>query len=171
MSDFSLEDCHSWSRVSSVTNEGPAVTHVMVVENFDTLVEEMEIGKFIDSAMFDVGNTKWKLRIYPAGYDEIVNKEFISLFLVNCNDQEYHVRYSIEACGNTANGLHGFRQPQWGWPCFISKEDCLEKVNREFRIKTELSIVKKDENKVISGKGMTKRKASSEPRILNKILR
>ena len=168
MSEFSLEDCDSWSRVSSVTSEGPVVTHVMVVENFDSLVQEMENGKFVDSAEFNIGNTKWKLRIYPAGVDE-VNKD-ISLFLVNCNDQDYHVRYSIEACGKTLNALDEFPgQSEWGWPCFITKEDYWEKVKKEFHIKTEVAIVKKDENKVISGKGMMKTKASNEPKILKKI--
>jgi len=170
MSEFSLEDCDSWSRVSSVATAGPVVTHVMVVEDFDILAEEMEIGKFVESAKFDVGNTKWTLRVYPAGRSEEY-KGFIAPYLANCNDQDYYVRFRLTACGEEIRGDHFFlKREQWGYPQVISIEDFLNEGKREFHFKAEVAIVKKDENKVISGKGMTKIKASNEPKILNKIL-
>jgi len=146
----------------------------MVVENLDILVQEMDIGKFVESALFDVGSTKWSLRIYPAGLDE-EKKEFIGVYLANLNDEDYHVRYNIEACGiQQRKCLREFKKNSCrGWGKFISKEDCLKKVKKEFHIKAEVAIAKRDEIKVGSGLGMRmmKRNAIDEPEILIKILR
>jgi len=165
MSGFSLEDCDSWSRLSSVTSESPVTTHVFVVENFEDIMKESKIRDSIRSAKFKVEDTKWSIKVFPAGYDD-QTKEFIRIAIKNENDQGYIVRGSIACCGT--NKSFDLDEPirskhQSGWKDFISRKDCLKKlVNKELHVKAEVYIVRKGEKKVVSGKGIIGKKENVE---------
>jgi len=157
--------------VNSVTSESPVTSHVMIVKNFDSLLEEMKVGERVESAEFDVGNTKWMVRVYPAGCNE-KNKGNIGIFLINCNDQEIKTRFNIACAGQQFNYSYSFvsKGSDWGTPQFIKKADFLKKlVKNELHVKVEVAIVKKGENKILSGSGLKKEEANSEPKWFNKI--
>jgi len=157
MSVFSLEDCNSWSVVNSVKSESPVSSHVMIVKNFDSLVKEMEVGKCVQSAKFDVGETKWKVTVYPAGYNE-ENQEYITISLLNCNDKDVKARVKILCAEVQMEFIRTIRKNNgWGSQKFMRKDDCLKKlVNNELQVKVDVSIIKEVENKIISGSGLKK---------------
>jgi len=165
MSGFSLEDCDSWSRLSSVTSESPVTTHVFVVENFEEITKESKIGDSIKSAKFKVEDTEWRIKVYPAGHEE-QSKEFIDIRITNLNDQGHILKGSIACCGRKRTFVDSVRvlsSRSVGWRHFISRRECLnDLVNKELHIKAEVFIVRKGEKKVVSGKGMIEKKENVE---------
>ena len=129
MSEISLEDCDSWSCLSSVTSVGPITTHVFVVENFDEVMKESEFQTTVSSSMFEIEDTKWRIYLYPGGWDE-KSKEHVGIFIHNVNSKNYVVNCKFTCCGKTkeienseveAGNGRGFRQ-------FIRFGDCLKKL-------------------------------------------
>lgn len=165
MSGFSLEDCDSWSRLSSVTSKSPVTTHVFVVENFEEIMKESKVGDTIHSAKFKVEDTEWRIEVYPAGYEE-QTKEFIFVGVQNQTYQGYILRGSITSCGTKRDLV--LEKPvsftrSSGWKGFISRSDCLKNlVNKELHVKAEVYIVRKGKTKVVSGKGMIGKKENIE---------
>jgi len=165
MSGFSLENCDSWSRLSSVTSESPVTTHVFVVENFEKIMKESKIGDNIYSAKFKVEDTEWRIQVCPAGYEE-QTKKFIFIGIQSQNRQAYIVSGSIACCGTKRDLLKGepvISNHARGWS-FISRRDCLKNLvnNKELHVKAEVYIVRKGEKKVVSGKGMIGKKENVE---------
>jgi len=165
MSEFSLEDCDSWSRCSSVTSESPVTTHVFVVENFEEISKESKVGDSIHSAKIKVEDTEWSIEVCPGGFDE-QTKESIKISIANLNDQGHILKGSVACCGLkrilerdepvSCNKTRGWRQ-------FISRRDCLKNlVNKELHIKAEVYIVRKGKKKVVSGKGLIGKKENVE---------
>jgi len=165
MSGFSLEDCDSWSRLSSVTSESPVTTHVFVVENFEEIMKESKIGTAITSAKFKVEDTDWRIQVHPAGHRE-QTQDFIEISILNENEQGYIVKGSMACCGKKLDLFLDEPVPPncfRGWNKFIRKADCLKNlVNKELHVKAEVSIVRKGETKVVSGKGMIGKKENTE---------
>jgi len=135
------------------------------VENFEEIMKESKIGTAITSAKFKVEDSEWRIQVHPSGSKE-QTKEFIQITILNRSDQGYFVKGSIACCGKTLEMAlekfvpsSGYR----GWDKFISKADCLKKlVNKELHVKAEVAIVRKNEKKVVSGKGMIGKKENVE---------
>ena len=160
MSRFSLEDCDSWSRLSTVTSETAFTTHVFIAENFDEVIKNSKIGSSVKSSIFEIEGTKWSIEVNPAGFDES-SKEFISIWIRNGNDQAYSINGTVSCCDIQLK-LDGSSIPpktNFGWNYALKKADCLKKLeNKEFHVKAEIAIVRKGEETIVSGKGMAEKK-------------
>jgi len=161
MSEISLEDCDSWTCVSSATSESPVTTHVLVVENFENVMKESKIGSRVASSQFEIEDTKWKIIVYPAGQAE-ENKEYIRISVQNDNATSYEVKFRISCCGVTVSSTNETEvRPgkNRGFTKFIKSEDCLKKlVDEKLYVKAEVSIVRKGNQTIVSGKGKKEKK-------------
>ena len=112
MSEFSLEDCDSWTCLSSATSESPVTTHVLVVENLAEVIKKSKVGSIVSSSQIEIEGTKWYIRVWPAGENE-ENKEYIRIGISNAdNTKSCGVKCRITCCGVTRFIDHEFFQIQ-----------------------------------------------------------
>jgi len=168
MSEISLEDCDSWSCLSSVTSVSPVTTHVFIVENFDEVLKESKKGIDLDSSLFEIEDTKWKINVCIEFEDPIFedeeDQEFVGIYLVNLNSKIHYVKWTITCCGLTRKFQDSVEVRPGdgygrGFPNFIRRDDCLKKlVDKKLFVKAEVSVVRKGPASIVAGKGMKEKK-------------
>jgi len=165
---FSLEDCDEWCEATSVTSKTAVKTYGFVVHDFQKMIKE---GKSVISSQFCIENTKWKIKV-DCGYVNLEGKGYVRIGLGNENSQDYAVDGALTAYGKTIM-FYSSKDvvPAGCWRVWVimNHAECLKKmVNGKFFVKAEISVVKKGEIKIISGRGVTS-KESGRNQLIDKI--
>jgi len=183
MSKISMEDSDSWSCLSSVTHESPVTTHVFVVENFEDDLKDRNKALKLESNVFEVESTKWKVNVnlYAQGH---AYEDYVGIFLANHNSKTHYAKLKITCCGKTKKGR--FAQefgPKLWWGrvllCgeqprnvfgfkFIRRDDCVL-VDKKLVVKAEVSVVRKGKMAITSGKGMKKKETEGASKLMGSI--
>jgi len=152
MPKFDLIDCDEWCTASSVSSKSAVKTFGFVVENFTNVIKS---GSTVKSSQFEIDGTKWSIKIHGDGED-ITEKGFVAMCLCNDNDETYKVDARISACGKTfklvAQGIE--KEVGWGRRKMVSHADCIKDlVKGKLYVKAEVAVIKRDEIKLLSGRG------------------